>query len=96
MPSDTNANTGTPRTTPAESGTGPIPLGAKEYLKNSSLTIQFTGPVNNPVDKVRSVRRETARVVVIPCNYPDILKITIADLILMKNDTKPIHIVHKP
>lgn len=95
MTSDTGANTEIPATTQAEV-VGPEKIvGSKEYLTDATITIQFVGPVDNPVDKVRAVRREMTRVVLIPTNYPNLLKLTIADLILLKHAQKPVHIVHR-
>ena len=62
-----------------------------------AISIQYGLPVKNPVDNVVVTRKAHVIHLEIPINYPDIHKVSFADLLDKHGvETSPIKVVHTP
>jgi hypothetical protein len=60
------------------------------------FSVQFTLPVDNPVDNVLRRRVKGGYVFEVPINTPSIHNLTLTQLLIMSEEAMNIHTVHNP
>lgn len=75
-----------------EGPTNPIPRGTGV----TGYQVQFTLPVDNPVNKVRKTRKNHVIIFDIPINFPDVHNLGYADLLLAADAAEKLTAIDNP